>query len=360
MRVGISFALVGALASSAVQAAAAPAPMAVPAAIVDKSARLRTYPVRTYFTVANEKERIASSIFFLILEMPSADAVAPVSLRLTYRKGTSTVRVDELRGPLLESIDVTSLPPNRLNPVDARPPMYWPHAFRLHVALPAGLDADAIDAQLTFDSGSRRRLTSVAIPIARYVQRTSLIFPFKGKGIISAGGALAGGHRNRSGLHAIDALGLSPTYGPMRVTGRDEDPANYAGWGREIVAPAAGTVVVARNDRPDQPVADKSDPAFYAPEYPDGGDPGNLVVIDHGHGEFSMIAHMQKRTVRVKVGERVAQGQLLGLMGNSGDTSGPHVHYQLQNGPDWERSDALPFAFTNVNSIARGNYFEAK
>lgn len=324
------------------------------------SARLRTYPAQTYFTSANDKERIAGSIFFLILETPDKNPVAPVSLRLTYRQGAATMKVEELHGPLLEAIDVTSIPPSRLNPVTAGPPVYWPHAFRLLVTVPANLKADRIDAQLAYRSGARRRLVQTTIPVSRYVQRTELIFPFKGEGIISVAGALAAGHRNRSGLYAIDALGLSPTYGPMREANRDAVPSDYAGWGREVIAPAAGHIVVARNDRPDQPIADKSDAAYFAPEYPNGGDPGNLVVIDHGNGEFSMIGHLQKGSVRVRQGDRVAQGQIIGLIGNSGDTTGPHVHYQLQNGPDWERSDGLPVTFANVGSLTRGSYFKAR
>ena len=186
---------------------------------------------------------------------------------------------------------------------------------------------------MTYRSKSRQRLADVTIPVTRYVQRTKLIFPFKGEGLISVAGALASGHRNRSGLHAIDALGLSPTYCPMREAGRDAAPSDYAGWGREVIAPATGTVVVARNDRPDQPVADKSDPAYFAPEYPDGGDPGNLVVIDHGNGEFSMIGHLQKGSVRVQRGDRVAQGQIIGMLGNSGDTTDARS-LSIANGPD--------------------------
>jgi hypothetical protein len=46
----------------------------------------------------------------------------------------------------------------------------------------------------------------------------------------------------------------------------------------------------------------------------------------------------------------------------AGDTTGPHVHYQLQAGPDWESADALPCRFTNVEEpvLDRGTYFEAK
>jgi murein DD-endopeptidase MepM/ murein hydrolase activator NlpD len=158
----------------------------------------------------------------------------------------------------------------------------------------------------------------------------------------------------------VDALGLTERYAPevKASTG----PDSYAGWERPILAPAAGTVVFARRDRPDQPVVDNSDPAFYAPEYPNGGDPGNYVVIDHGSGEFSMLAHFQKDSLSVSAGQQVEQGQQLGLMGNSGDTTGPHVHHQLQSGPDWEFADALPHAYENGpgSHHDRGWYFTAE
>ena len=60
---------------------------------------------------------------------------------------------------------------------------------------------------------------------------------------------------------------------------------------------------------------------------------GNCVIIDHGNSEYSVVAHMQQGSVTVKVGERVAAGQVIGKLGNSGDSFGPHLHYQLQSGP---------------------------
>lgn len=322
--------------------------------------RLRTLPTHVYFTTHNAKEGLDGSVFFLILEQVADASPLHRSLELLYRKNGVVVHSELLAARHLDAIDATDLSPTRLYPPAEASTIRWPHAYRLFLSAPAELGADSVEARLTFETNGKRRTSSVVVPIHRYRQRTSLIFPFKGKGIISAAGVLESGHRNRSGMYAIDALGLNPTYGPMVQSNRDEDPTNYAGWGREIIAPAAGTIVVAKGDHVDQPIADKSDPAYYLPQYPNGGDPGNFVVIDHGNDEFSMIAHMQKGTVRVKAGDRVVQGQVLGLMGNSGDTSGPHVHYQLQNGPDWEHSDALPFKFTNVGSITRGSFFEAK
>ena len=127
------------------------------------------------------------------------------------------------------------------------------------------------------------------------------------------------------------------------------------------MAPAAGTLVRARSDRPDQPDPGKSDPKYFAPEYPDGGDPGNHVVIDHGNGEFSMLAHFQAESVVASVGDRVQQGQTLGKLGSSGDTVTPHVHYQLQSGADHAWADGLPCGFSNIEitPLVRGTFFDA-
>ncbi len=146
---------------------------------------------------------------------------------------------------------------------------------------------------------------------------------------------------------------------------RGDGKANtdYPGFGRTLIAPADGTVVVARADRPDQPVGDASNPDFFLPQFKvlGGGDPGNHLVIDHGNGEFSMIAHFMAGSLLVKEGVRVRQGQAIGKLGHAGGTNTPHVHYQLQAGPDWQNADALPVHFTNVDQdiLDRGTYFEA-
>jgi hypothetical protein len=322
--------------------------------------RLRTYPERVFFTTANAKEKLSATILILIVEETDGSASTPTNLELIYRKAGTIARTDRLSPPLLQAVEIPDFPPHRLYSAEAAKLVRWPHAYRLMLSLPTRAGVDSIEARLTLRRDGALRSVTAIIPVQTYEPKSSLIFPFRGGGIISQAGGLASGHRNRSGLYAVDALGLNSTYGPMRAAQPDDDPKNYAGWGRQVIAPAAGRIVVARSDRPDQPVAGKADAAYFLPEFPDGGDPGNHVVIDHENGEFSMIAHMQQRSVQVNVGDRVAQGQALGLLGNSGDSSGPHVHYQLQSGPDWQRSDALPVRFTNVQSTDRGSYFTAR
>jgi murein DD-endopeptidase MepM/ murein hydrolase activator NlpD len=54
---------------------------------------------------------------------------------------------------------------------------------------------------------------------------------------------------------------------------------------------------------------------------------GNAVVVDHGHGMVTRYGHLEK--VMVKRGTSVTRGDTIGLMGNTGRSTGPHVHYEV-------------------------------
>ena len=318
---------------------------------------LRTIPTEVFQSNANAKEGLVGWVFFLIVESDTDTTMVPIDLKLEYLAAGRVVRDETLHAAALKTISIPGVNPSRLTGTSPETPTFWPHAFRMVVQVPAALNVDTMRAQLRAMVGQDVHAFEKVFAIEQFAQRTQLIFPFVGHGLITQAGVLESGHRNRSGLFAIDVLGLTPTYAPVLDDG--ESPKSYAGWGREIIAPAAGVVVGVRNDRPDQPVTGLSDPKFFAPEYPNGGDPGNHIVIDHGNAEFSLIAHLQQGSVRVNLGDQIEQGAPLGLLGNSGDTSGPHLHYQLQRGPKWEFSDGLPAKFENVPQVTRGSYFSA-
>jgi murein DD-endopeptidase MepM/ murein hydrolase activator NlpD len=73
---------------------------------------------------------------------------------------------------------------------------------------------------------------------------------------------------------------------------------------------------------------------------------GNYAIVDHGHGEFSLFAHMKQGSVKVHPGQRVARGEPIGAMGMSGDAFLVHLHYQLQS--DAGFGEGLPAVFEGV------------
>ena len=72
---------------------------------------------------------------------------------------------------------------------------------------------------------------------------------------------------------------------------------------------------------------------------------GNHIVIDHGNGEFSFLAHLRRGSLAIEVGQRVEAGARLGLCGNSGNSSEPHLHYHLQDTGVLHEGRGLPAQF---------------
>jgi murein DD-endopeptidase MepM/ murein hydrolase activator NlpD len=75
---------------------------------------------------------------------------------------------------------------------------------------------------------------------------------------------------------------------------------------------------------------------------------GNYIVLEHGNGEYSLYAHLIPGSLQVKAGEAVKAGQVIGKLGHSGNSSEPHLHFQVMDGPDPLMSAGLPVRFKNV------------
>ena len=114
----------------------------------------------------------------------------------------------------------------------------------------------------------------------------------------------------------------------------------YYCFGADILAPAEGLVAATANTVADQRPGDMN------PEQP----LGNHVIIDHGNGEFSFLAHLQRGSVTVQPGSRVEAGQTIGRCGNSGNSSEPHLHYHLQNSVTFGVGEGLPAQFIDFEA----------
>ena len=117
---------------------------------------------------------------------------------------------------------------------------------------------------------------------------------------------------------------------------------DYFAWGREIVAPADGVVAEAIDGvRDNEP--GKMNPYSTI---------GNAIVLVHSKHEVSLLAHFQRGSVRFKAGDRVRRGDVLGLCGNSGNSSEPHLHYHLMNTAIMSDATGIKVFFERV-TVAR-------
>ena len=122
-------------------------------------------------------------------------------------------------------------------------------------------------------------------------------------------------------------------------TGDAKDPASYAIFGREVLAVADGTVVGTRNDLLEQT------PGTYPANIPITEADGNYVVLDIGNGFYVNYAHMQPGSVRPKLGDKVTRGEVIGLVGNTGNSVAPHLHLHVMNGPSPLAAQGLPYLY---------------
>jgi hypothetical protein len=123
------------------------------------------------------------------------------------------------------------------------------------------------------------------------------------------------------------------------VHGDAADVHNYTCYGADILAVADGTVIAMQKDLDDQKPGTLPDPKTITVENVDG----NHVILDLGGGVYAFYAHMQKNGVAVNIGDHVKRGQVLGKLGNTGNTSAPHLHFHLMNGPSALGSQGIPY-----------------
>ena len=75
---------------------------------------------------------------------------------------------------------------------------------------------------------------------------------------------------------------------------------------------------------------------------------GNHIVILHEYGEYSRYVHLQHDSVCVKVGDKVARGQHIGNLGHSGNSTEPHLHFDVADGADFAYARSIPVSFANI------------
>jgi murein DD-endopeptidase MepM/ murein hydrolase activator NlpD len=129
-------------------------------------------------------------------------------------------------------------------------------------------------------------------------------------------------------------------------------PDHYA-YGSEIHAATAGEVVDVRTDLPEAPVNESISGNATVKEPRDY--PGNHVTVRLAPDRYAMYAHLQTGSARVKVGDQVKEGDVLGLLGSSGNASAPHLHFSIQDGPDALTSLSLPFVIDGYQLTGTAN-----
>jgi hypothetical protein len=148
-----------------------------------------------------------------------------------------------------------------------------------------------------------------------------------------------------SELYAIDFLRIGSNR-DLYAPGSPPSMATNYSYGAKLLAVASATVVATQDGFPDQPPG--VSPNGYAVDQL----VGNYIVLRLRAHVYALYAHIAPGTLMVKVGQHVRPGQPVALLGNSGNSSAPHLHFQLMNGPGLLTSQSVPYAFPTFKVLA--------
>ncbi|WP_099156947.1 M23 family metallopeptidase [Virgibacillus ndiopensis] len=128
--------------------------------------------------------------------------------------------------------------------------------------------------------------------------------------------------------------------------GNPKKNKHYYAFGKEVVAPANGKVIAVVNS------IDDNVPGEMNPEKP----LGNHVIIENENGEYSLLAHFKEGSISVNPGEHVARGEVLGQCGNSGNSSEPHIHFQVMDSPNVFAGKSVRIQFKYGEEPIQGDF----
>jgi hypothetical protein len=308
-----------------------------------------------------ERSAFGDSLNFdIVVPNPTAQPLYLGSIEVAYLDGEGRelyARTLDHQGRGLDTVPDLVIPPNAeklvYNPFPILPPDVKPRKVRVRVTLykPRASRAEPLESVLAqeFQANVAER------------QAQALRFPMKGRIWIWDGHDLTSHHRRwdytTSGMKSFGIMSNAGRYSYDFVvvdeqnrmwTKDDEKNESSLTFGAPITAPGAGVVIEAVGTKAD----DKNFGMDEAKANPNTTF-GNYVVIDHGNGLFSLLGHMKQGSVKVKAGDRVVAGQLIGGAGASGSSLFPHLHYQLMNGPRIGTAEGVPSYFDGL-SIVRG------
>jgi len=154
------------------------------------------------------------------------------------------------------------------------------------------------------------------------------------------------GHAYIGERFAIDWLRITPT-GDFH-TGDARENKNYPGYGSEVIAVADGVITEALDRIPENTPGSTNAVSITLENIC-----GNYVVQSLGKGLYASYCHLQPGSVRVKKGARVKRGQLLGLVGNSGNSGAPHLHFHVCDANSVLACEGVPYAFRSFVEVSQ-------
>ena len=215
-----------------------------------------------------------------------------------------------------------------------------------------------LDGQAPGDPAAQQTFAFTGVPTA-VGQRPAIELspPLRGPNWVVSNGCCSPPNAHRGATLAVNGTAHAPerfAIDFVQLNGADRlfsGPlalnSSYAYFGAPIHSATAGTVIRVHDGLPEQTPG--ALPAGATVQ--NAG--GNYVVVAIGRGRYVFYAHLQPGSIRVEKGESVRVGEILGRLGNTGNTDAPHLHFHIMDSPSPLEANGLPFTFTTMSGEGR-------
>ena len=186
--------------------------------------------------------------------------------------------------------------------------------------------------------------------------------PLRGTGLIAADSCCDSTRHTRAALPVDDHVWLAQRYAVdweqlnsdgRLYSGPRERVESYTIFGKPVLAVADATVVSVTDGQPEQ------EPGRYPSNISLDHADGNAIILQLSAGPYALYAHMQPHSIRVHPGQKVQVGDVLGLVGNSGNSIAPHLHFQVMSGPSSLSSNGLPYEIQDFEALGQSGGTDA-
>jgi hypothetical protein len=289
-------------------------------------------------------------------------------LLTNFSSGDVTIEKVEVLGDgsELQTLDAKEIA-TRLQPVGTREPVATlakstQALLFIHFQMPEGKRAPKqlehrVTARFAAAPPGHQEITATGGSIAVDHRPVAVIGPpLHGAGYVSADSCCDAVRHTRASLPINGRYWIAQRYAvdweQINEQGRiyrgpREKLESYNIFGKEAISVADATVVTVTDGAPE------GTPGQYPTAIDAAAADGNAVILDLGQHRFAMYAHLQPGSIKVRQGDRVKTGQVLALVGNTGNSLVPHLHFQLMDQPSSLAANGLPYEIDSFEVTAR-------
>jgi len=313
--------------------------VAVPVSAQDVDLAVR--PDAVYIeTLAGNIVPMERVFFHIVIENKTKTAIEVEWARFDITNSRGALFSGQYSGAALMDLFDSSVDRRRIEPTPKRMLKIEPGERKavsdIFMDFPKGFIGENLLLELSYRTGGKPATRKTSIPFQR-TQAFSGRLPFEGTWYVAAEHGYLDPHKRfLAEAYAYDFLQIGANGKSYQRDGRNN--GDYFSYGKKVVAAKDGTVVSIRGDMAENTPGETTNVTNPG---------GNVVIVDHGNNHFGFYAHLKPFSVAVKPGGRVRAGDVLGEVGNSGDSSEPHLHFHVMNNADLSQADGVPVVFEN-------------